>query len=199
MKKILLVLVGLVVCSGFAAEDASEVTQRLLKETMDRGIEILKDASLDDDHKMTTFQGLLRERCHTELMAKLVLGKSGWTSLSEEQRPEFISAFIQMMTRSYYTKMSMADLSTVEISYAENEEISAKKRVLKAFIKDETDIYHLEYKFALIDDHWGIYDLVIEGISLLASYRSEYSDYLKQHSGAELIELLEQKVAEVSE
>jgi len=199
MKKIILVLVGLVAYTALAAEDATEVTQRLLKETMDRGVEILKDESLDSDHKMATFESLLKERCHTDLMAYLVLGKSGWTSLSKEQQPEFISAFIQMMTRSYYTKMSMADQSTVEISYAENKEISAKKRVLKAFIKDEMNIYTLEYRFAFRGDRWGIYDLSIEGISLLASYRSEYSDYLKQHSGAELIELLEQKAATVTE
>ena len=119
--------------------------------------------------------------------------------LSKEQRPEFIHVFIQMLTSSYYSKMDMADLSSIEISYGENEEVSSKKRLLKAELKDDAGTYHLEYKFAYIDDRWAIYDLVIEGVSLLASYRAEYADYLTQHTGAELIEMLNQKVEEICE
>jgi len=190
MKKFLLVLVGLFVCSGFVFADPASVTQQHLKETIDQSLEILKNAELSYDEKMFSFEALLKERCHSELMAKLVLGRTGWSKLSEEQQPEFISLFIQMVTRTYYSKMDMADVSDVVFSYGKNMELSGKKRVLETVVEDESGSYHVDYKFALIGGDWGIYDLKIEGVSLLASYRSEYSDYLKQHSGTELIELL---------
>lgn len=199
MKKLLLLLAGCFVCCSVFADDAAAVTLQLLETTMDRGIEILKDDSMCMEGKINAFEELLNKKCHTELMAKLVLGRSGWMKLSPEQRPEFIHAFIQMVTRSYYTKMDMADVTNVEIIYGENQEISANKRTLQAVIKDEAAQYEVEYKVALIDGRWGIYDLVVEGISLLASYRSEYADYLAQHSGAELVEMLQQKAAAVTE
>ena len=200
MRKFILLLVGLVACCGFAAEDSAVVTQQILEETMDRGVEILKDESLGFDHKMDAFEVLLKGRCHTDLMAYFVLGRSGWSQLSAEQRPEFIDSFIQMVTRSYYTKMDMADVLTVKIVYGSNDEISETKRALNAVIKDDVTEYHVKYKMALRSGRWGIYDLEIEGISLLLSYRSEYADYLKTHSGAELIEMLQQKtVAAVAE
>ena len=197
MKKFLLFWVGVCVCSGVWANDTEAITQKLLKQTMDRGIEILQEESTEFDAKIDAFEVLLEEYCHTELMAKLVLGRSGWVKFSKEQRSEFIHVFIQMLTSSYYSKMDMADLSSIEISYGENEEVSPKKRLLKAEIKDDSGTYQLEYKFAYINDRWGIYDLVVEGISFLASYRAEYADYLTQHTGAELIDMLNQKVEEI--
>jgi phospholipid transport system substrate-binding protein len=149
--------------------------------------------------KINAFENLLNEQCHTELMAKLVLGRSGWAKLSPEQLPEFIHEFIRMMTCSYYTKMDMADISTIKISYGDNEEVSPVKRVINATIADDVNTYRLEYKYAFLDGRWGIYDLVVEGVSLLASYRSEYADYLTQHSGAELIAMLRQKADCVAE
>lgn len=197
MRKILLILaaMGCLYSPGFA-EDAAVVTQQLLQDTMDRGTEILTNGALSVDQKMEAFEVLLKERCHTELMAKLVLGKSGWAALTEEQKPEFVSAFIQMVTRSYYNKLNMADVSVVKIAYGENEELSPVKRTLKAQVSDASMSYGLEYNFAQIDGRWGIYDLKIEGISLLASYRAEYSDYLVQNSGESLIALLKQKAAD---
>jgi len=200
MKKGILFFVGLVPSSSVAfPEDSAAITQSLLEKTMDQGIEILKDDGLDRDEKFIAFEGLLKERCHTELMAKLVLGRAGWSKLSQEQYPEFIHTFIQMMTRSYYSKMDMADVSTVKVTYGENAEVSARKRVATASVEDDTSTYALEYKFAFLDERWGIYDLEVEGVSLLASYRSEFADYLAQHTGAELIEMLRKKAEGVVE
>lgn len=199
MKKTLLFLVGIICCNVVLAENAESVTQALLKQTMDRGIEILKQDSADVDTKINEFEVLLKKQCHTDLMAKLVLGRSGWMKLPADRRSDFIHAFIQMVTSSYYSKMDMADLSTVKIVYGENKEVSPVKRAIYAQIKDDTDTYHLEYKFAYLNDRWGIYDLEVEGISLLASYRAEYADYLAQHTGSELIEMLEKKAKEVTQ
>ncbi len=197
MKKIVLFVVGLLVCGGAWANDAEAITQELLKQTMDRGIEILQEEASSFDVKMDAFEVLLKEHCHTSLMARLVLGKSGMAKFSKEQRAEFTDVFIQLLTSSYYNKMDMADLANLEVSYGENKEVSTTKRVIGASIKDNNGTYHLEYKFAYGNGRWGIYDLGVEGISLLASYRAEYADYLNQHTGAELIEMLSQKVEEL--
>ena len=197
MKKILLSILSVLFAGGaFAQEDASVLTQQILEKTINRGTEVLKDESMDFSEKMAEFERLLKTCCHTDLMAKLVLGKSGWSKLSEEEHPEFIDAFIQMVTRSYYSKLDMADVSSVEIIYETNNAISPVKRLLTTTVADDDQSYSVEYKFALIKGEWGVYDLVIEGISLLASYRSEYADYLVSHTGAELIQMLRDKAAE---
>jgi phospholipid transport system substrate-binding protein len=197
MKRILLALLAGAVCSSVAAEDGAALTQKILEKTINRGTEVLKDESLDFTGKMDEFEVLLRECCHTDLMAYTVLGKDRWMQLSDQQRTDFIATFIQMVTRTYYSKLKLADVDSVVITYEGNESISPNSRILTAKVRDNTGEYAVQYKFAQVDGRWWVRDLVIEGISLIASYRSEYSDYLQTHSIDDLIAMIREKAAEV--
>jgi phospholipid transport system substrate-binding protein len=179
------------------AQDAETITQDMLKHTIDRSTSILSDEETTVEQKQDAFDVLLLEVCQSDLMTKLALGRAGWVELSEEQRKEFISVFIQVLTRSYYNKMEMADISSVNISYTGNEKLSANKRKLTTVIADDVSSYRVEYMFANYGGRWGIYDMSIDGISLLTSYRSQFADNLKNHSAIELLEELRQKVAEL--
>lgn len=196
-KTILLVLSCLFLSGVVLAQDAQELTQTMLEQTIERSTSILSDTQTSVEQKQEAFDVLLQEVCQADLMTKLALGRSGWTDLSEQEQDEFISVFIELLIRSYYNKMEMADMSTVNISYTGNEELSDKKRKLKTVIADDVATYHVDYMFAWHGGRWGIYDMSIDGISLLTSYRSQFSDNLKQHSAVELLEQLRQKVAQL--
>jgi len=195
MKKTIFILMCCLFFSAVArAQDAGVATQDILQSTIDRSVSILSDTNTSLDQKKGSFDVLLQEVCQPDLMAKLVLGRDGWSALNEEQQKDFIALFIQVLTRSYYNKMDMADVSKVKISYVGNEELSPRKRELKTIVADEQNEYKVNYMFALIDGKWGVYDMVIDGISLLTSYRSQFSDYLQQHSAQELLQMLREKL-----
>ncbi len=190
MKKRTLLCVALCLTAFFCRADAQRETHKILSRTIDRGIAILKDTRATDDEKLKAYDRLLTDNCHVELMAMLALGRAGWTALSAGQQKEFIAAFLAVMTRSYYNKLGRVDVSHVSVDYGENIDAGANKRTLKTVMKNSGSGFNVDYKFALRNDAWGIYDIEVEGISLIASYRSQFTDFLKSRPAAELLDEL---------
>jgi phospholipid transport system substrate-binding protein len=187
MALIFLSLVMFITTDICLADDALGVTECILKSTINQGIDILKNKESSDEQKLQSFDTLLAEKCHTDLMSMLALGKKGWVSFMPDQRVEFTKAFITLMTRTYYNKLSQADVTNVKVTYKDNIEVSKSKRTLKTVMSNSDEGFDVDYKFALRQDHWAIYDMEIEGISLIASYRSQFTDFLKTRSAADLL------------
>ena len=187
MKKHIFVIAGLLLAAVICRADEKSETQEILSRTIDTGISILKNKESSDDCKLKEFDKLLTENCHTDLMAMLALGKKGWVSFEPEQRTQFISSFLNVMTRSYYSKLNQVDVSHVSVDYKENVQTGKTKRTIKTVMKNSGEGFNVDYKFALRKGSWAIYDLEVEGISLIASYRSQFTDFLKTKSAADLL------------
>ena len=187
MKKYAVVFLSFCLAAVCCRADEQSETQEILSRTIDKGIAILKDKETSDKQKLESYDKLLTENCHTELMAMLSLGKDGWVSFNPEQRKEFISAFLGVMTRSYFNKLSQVDVSHVSVDYKENVKTGATKRTLKTVMKNSGEGFNVYYNFALREGTCGIYDLEVEGISLIASYRSQFTDFLKTKSASDLL------------
>ncbi|MFA7172757.1 MAG: ABC transporter substrate-binding protein [Kiritimatiellia bacterium] len=179
--------------AALGQESAKSATQDIMERTLNQGIAILKDSQTTDAQKLGLFDGLLEANCHTDLISMLALGKAGWAALDAQQRVEFTKAFFELMKRTYYGKLSQLDTANVTIIYNENSEISATKRSIKTTMRNTGSGFSVDYKFTLRNERWAIYDMEVEGISLLASYRSQFDDFLKIKSPAELIKSLESK------
>jgi phospholipid transport system substrate-binding protein len=184
-----IVLMG-VLASSVCLADEVEQTRKVLESMVAKGVAILKDPQLDSAGKQKQFDGLLEESGHLELMAKLALGKNGWESLSEADRPAFVKSFTDVVKRSYYDKLADQDTATFSTEYTGNESLGKGKRALTAVMKSANTQIAVIYKLCLRDERWGIYDVDVEGISLVASYRAQFDDYLAKHAPADLIEEL---------
>ena len=189
MKKKAGVILGLALflTAGLCRADAKIETEKILKETINQGIEILKNKETNDDQKLKAFDILLQGSCHTGLMSMLVLGKKGWGAFNSGQRNEFTASFVKLLTRTYYSKLKQADVTDVEIEYKENIEVSKSKRLIKTVMGESGEGFEVDYKFGLRKGRWAFYDMEVEGISLIASYRSQFTDFLKTKSPAELL------------
>ncbi len=190
MTKRTFFFVSLCLAASICRADAQNETHNILSRTIDQGIAILNNRSTRDDEKLKAYDRLLTDNCHTELMAMLALGKSGWSAFNEAQRKEFVSAFLTVMTRSYYNKLRQVDVSHVAVEYRENVESGDNKRTLRTVMKNSGEVFSVDYKFALRNGTWGIYDLEVEGISMIASYRSQFTDFLKNKSATDLLDEL---------
>jgi phospholipid transport system substrate-binding protein len=186
VQRVVLALLLLGTAAGFAKDD-SQATQQILEKTITRGLEILRNEELGDSGKLAAFDPVLAEACHLELMAKLALGRAGWTALSEAEQEEYVPLFADLLKNSYYGKISQMEVDGFAVEYLSNEATGRGKRSLKALMQTKASKVEVLYKFADRDGRWAIYDVELDGISLVASYRSQFNDYLALHSAQELL------------
>ncbi len=190
-----LIIVALTILFSHSLADASEPTDQI-KGTIDEIIAILKDPSLKGPEKSDQRRDKLREKMKERFtfaeMAKRSLGKH-WREMNGEEKEEFTAIFARLIENSYIGKIE--GYTDEKILY-ENEMLRKRIAIVKTKIitKQGTDI-PLDYR--LINKQsgeWMVYDVVIEGVSLVRNYRTQFSKALRSSSYEELVRTLKSKI-----
>ncbi|MEA3333300.1 MAG: ABC transporter substrate-binding protein [Pseudomonadota bacterium] len=172
--------------------------RRQLEVSIDQLLEVLRDDSLKGDEKQTLRHQRIAEvvflQFNMRRMAMLSLGRD-WRSLSEVERNHFTELFRKLLKKSY--------VATID-SYAD-EQISYRKEIIKGnkaevrtmviSVSREIEI-PLNYKLQVKEGRWLVYDVIIENVSLVRNYRSQFGPIMKKRGFSELIAQMEKKVAE---
>ena len=185
--KILIVL--LMLCFTSSAPFADEVSEirAMTKEKVDIVINILKDKSLSKNEKkegiLETIEGLF----DFSLMARLSLGKKHWKSLSKSKRKEFSELFVERLKLSYLEKL---DLYTDEEVVVDEARMTKKKRVeVLTYLVTMDDKKEMIYKlYKTKKKGWMVYDVDVLGVSIVQTYRSQFSGVLKKETMEQLME-----------
>ncbi len=160
---------------------------------IDKVLIILKDSKLSKEQKANEIILQMNSAFDYTLMSRLSLGKI-WKEISEEKRVQFIKLFTQKLKDSYIEKL---DLYTDELVEIVGIEESKKNRViLKTQLIGKDEKYDINYKFYKIkdtNDTWLIYDIDIIGVSIIQTYRKQFSGFLKENSFDELLAHLKNK------
>ena len=120
------------------------------------------------------------------LMAKLTLGRKFWPELTKEEKERFTELFVRRLKQSYLEKVTRYTCADVRIVY--NAPIQVKKRIhipTELISKDQKT--SMLYKLYKSKHSWKIYDMEIEGVSLVITYRSQFNQVL---SGGTIDDLL---------
>ena len=127
------------------------------------------------------------------LMAAQVLGYH-WRRADEAQREAFAGAFKQLLTNTYAAVFDRYNNQNIEV--LEAQEGTSGRVTVPTYIKTpgEQDI-RVDYRLYRHNGKWQVYDVVVDGISLLINYRSEYSRLLQEESLDSLIARIEAKNA----
>jgi phospholipid transport system substrate-binding protein len=190
-----LIIVALTILFSHSLADASEPTDQL-KGTIDEIIAILKDPSLKGPEKYEQRRARLREKMKERFtfaeMAKRSLGKH-WREMNGEEKEEFTAIFARLIENSYIGKIE--GYTDEKILY-EKEMLRKGRAIVKTKIitKQGTDI-PLDYR--LINrkgGEWMVYDVVIEGVSLVRNYRTQFSKALRSSSYEDLVLTLKSKI-----
>ncbi len=173
---------------------ASSVTDQV-KNTIDEILEILRDPSLKGDESVDKRRELLRETINKKFsfakMSQLSLGKH-WKKRSDEEKKEFTKLFGQLLEDTYISKIE--GYTDEKIVYTKELVKKKKAQVNTKIVTDSVEI-PLDYRlYKLKDDSWMVYDMVIEGVSLVGNYRTQFDQILKKNSFAKLIEELKNKM-----
>lgn len=195
MRKINNLIIGFLltlVLFGAAVAEERPAPQALVEDVTQKVLAVLKQykskAESDPEFLDAKIQELILSQMDFEAMAKLVLGKH-WRSASEEQRRQFVDEFRTLLVRTYKTSLlEYTDEKVVFLPFRESEEPNKRALVRSEIIRSNGPsipiIYSLRYKES---DGWKVYDIGIEGVSLVTNYRSSFSRDISQKGMDSLI------------
>ena len=117
---------------------------------------------------------ILLPQVDTDRMAKMVLGRSIWTQITPTQREKFSSEFIRLVVNTYSS--ALANYTDEEIRFMPLRDSLAKKRiqVSSQIIRREGPPILVAYRLLNTKSGWKVYDLIVEGVSLIQSYQSQF-------------------------
>lgn len=115
-----------------------------------------------------------------------------WNSFTPAQRTEFVNLFEQVLENSYADKILSYTNEKVEF-YKENKLSNTQVEVQSKIITSSKEI-PIFYRMILKDGKWKVYDVVIENVSLVQNYRTQFSDILAKDKPEKLLETLRKKL-----
>jgi phospholipid transport system substrate-binding protein len=197
-RRILLwTLLGAAILQGaVVAADAELPAQALIRETTDRLIVAVqrdRDAiEADPGHAHRLIEEILSPHVDFRRMASRALGKY-WRKVTPEQRDKFTREFKTLLVRTYSTALNSYEGQ--EIQYLtprerpEHNTVIVRARVARI---DAPEIL-LNYALYLTDDAWTIFDVSIDGVSLVINYRSSFTAEIRQNGMDSLVARLADK------
>jgi len=195
ISRVLLVslLVGLWWCGTAGAAAPGSPTEQV-KETVDKVIETLKNKELKKPSKAEERRAILRrtvgDRFDFEEMSKRTLSIH-WQRRTPEERKEFVSLFSDLLERTYVNKIE--SYTDEKVVYGD-ESIEGDYAVVKTKIITSANVeVPIDYKLFKKSPKWVAYDVVIEGVSLVNNYRTQFNKIIRSQSYEELVKRLRAK------
>jgi len=162
--------------------------QAILKTKLDATIAVLQKKDLDTQKKNEQLVAIVTPMFDFQLMAKLSLGRKYWPGLSEEKKGEFTDLFIKRLRASYLEKISL--YTDEKVFFKTPVQDKRKVRIPTEIISNNNRISMI-YKMYKSKKDWKIYDVEIEGISIISTYRSQFDQVLSKGTMDELLQRLE--------
>jgi len=175
---------------------AGEPTEKI-RQTTDKILSILGNEALRDPSRAKERRRLIRsaidERFDWEEMARRSLA-THWAKRTPEEKKEFVRLFSDLLERAYMSKIE--EYSGEKVRY-EGEVIDGEYAVVKVNIatKKSKDI-PVEYRLKKERNDWFVYDVSIEGVSLVNNYRTQFNSIILESTYEDLVKKMKEKLAQ---
>ena len=169
-------------------KDPNEL-RNLLQSRWDAAIIILRKKDIDEKVKMEQIYKIVSPLFDFPLMAKLTLGRKNWPKLTPSQREKFTRLFTSRLKSSY-----LENVKLYKDERAFFKPISQQKKniiYIPMQLKSKEKETAILYKLRKADKYWKIYDVEIQGVSILLTYRSQFDDILRRGTVKDLLSQLE--------
>jgi phospholipid transport system substrate-binding protein len=178
-------------------------------ETIRKYVEIvlqeLKKTQVGEDGEMDPeverrLQKLAEDIFDFRLMARMSLA-ANWNDFNEEQQKEFVTLFKDLLQQNYFDKIGKY-IQEIKKQTADSVVIkgqtvfSERKAEVRTVINYQDKDVPVKYRLVSYPDKgWMVYDIYVEGVSLVQNYRSQFKDLMLRNSPGELLETLRDKVS----
>ena len=174
----------------------SEITSQL-KGTIEKVIKIVKDEALKNDQqaRRAALRKTIDERFNYRQMVMRSLAKN-WDARSGQERQEFIALFKSLLENSYANKLEA--YRDEKINYLD-EIIKGRYALVKTEVVRRSSTIGVDYKLIQENGNWKVYDFVIEGVSMIRNYRSQFTKIIRRDSYGVLVQKLTDKINELEQ
>lgn len=171
---------------------ASGITEGL-KTTIDQVIGVVTDPQLKNDRptRRARMKDLIFPKFNFLEMGKRSLGNKHWKKIKPEERKAFIDLFGKLLENSYANKLE--NYSDEKINYVD-EIVKGRYAMVKTEVVRKNGTVNVDYKLIESPNEWRVYDIVVEGVSLIKNYRSQFGKIIHNDSFNALMEKLNTKV-----
>ncbi|MDP3268753.1 MAG: ABC transporter substrate-binding protein [Legionella sp.] len=128
-------------------------------------------------------------------MSRSVLGRQAWTKASPAERTQFSNAFTRLVIRTYSSPLAQYSDETVQFLPLRGSLESRFIRVNSVIVRSQGQNIPLSYSLVSKNGQWKIYDISVEGVSLLQSFRSQFAQALQHSNITEVISQMQTKQA----
>ncbi|HEY9052617.1 MAG TPA: ABC transporter substrate-binding protein [Gammaproteobacteria bacterium] len=187
---------------GAQAATAVQGPDDLIKQTSEKVLKILKDNKTkyeqDPDQIYVLVNDIILPHLDFRAMSKLALGKN-WRDANQQQQERFTEAFKTMLIRTY--SKSLTEYTDQEIEFLPYREPAEGKNtvMVKTQIKQTNGpSIPIDYRLRFLDNEWKVYDIAIDGISLVTNYRNSFASDIRKVGMDGLIDKLVEKYAKTS-
>jgi phospholipid transport system substrate-binding protein len=169
-----------------------------IKKHVTRVIDMLKDPSLKHesarDMKAKKIREVTNEMFDFEELSRRTLGKN-WERLDSAQQKEFIQLYRQILEDAYMGKI--LSYSNEKVFFLRENTLEKGKAEVMTRIVTQTGEIPISYQVIENKGNWKVYDVVIEGVSLVKNYRTQFREILANKSPEEMLQILRKKVGKV--
>jgi phospholipid transport system substrate-binding protein len=193
-------LMALVLSAVIASPAAAGVPSDQLRTQIDRVLKTLDDPELKKEGKAPDRRAAVRKIANDIFdfgeTARRSLGRH-WQPRSPAERDEFVQLFADLLERSYISRVELYGGEKIQYLGDTIDGEQAKVQT-KLVTKGGSDI-PIEYRMHKKGDRWLVYDVIIEGVSLIANYRTQFNKIIQTASYQELVKKMKAKQDEIQQ
>ena len=196
MKKFMQLLAGLTIAAFTQVALAEVAPDELVKKTADEVLAIVKqdkDIQAGDMGKITKLaEEKILPNFNFDRVSRMVLGKH-WRTASNEQKEAFKQQFRSLLIRTYASALSKYQNQTIEFKPMRMQPGDKEVTVRSEIQQPGGQPIAVDYSLEKAADSWKVYDIVIEGVSLVTNYRGQFGEEIKRSGLDGLIQKLAEK------
>lgn len=198
-RHVSLILAGCLALFVTSAAWAGAPTDQL-KTFLDRVTKSLEDPVLKGDGRVKARRATVRTMANdifdfSETAKRSLAGH--WQDRTDKERQEFVMLFGDLLERSYFSKIDL--YGGGEIRYGREEVDGDFATVSTTMMTKQGKEIAVDYRLLRRGDRWLVYDFVVEGVSLISNYRTQFNKAIRTSSYAELVKKLKTKQEESTE
>lgn len=194
MKKMILFFVMFLIGLPSPADSAQPIDE--LKMPVNKILGILHDPRYKSDDQKAAQLKELKNVANNFFdfveISRRALGRN-WKAFSKQEKKDFTNVFSELL-RSIYFKKIQSKFKNDKVAFLGQEIITKNKAFVKTKILRESIEIPVDYSMRLKKDNWRVYDVKVEGVSLVQNYRTQFNKILINKTPAYLIDLIKKKV-----
>ena len=191
-----IVAVFLMAALAAAAPIQASTAKETVESQVNKVLKALSEPGFKDkakDTKIVKIRSIVNEIFDYNELSKRTLGRE-WAKFNAPQQSEFVKLFSELLEKTYADRL---------LSYSDEKVVFEKETLLREGQAEVTSNVltadgkkiPLDYRLIQKEGNWRVYDVIIEGISLVKNYRDQFRDILAKDSPEEVLKMLRDKVA----